>query len=187
MKRFQILAFLLIILVQNASSQKMQSYLSVPGYNEYAKIDTIGNSILPSGRYVTPVGKSIRITNDPYGLKISPDGTVAISMHENAITLINLKNYQTKRIPEYRHNEESPLKKGSFLGIAFHPTKKIVYLSGGDEGTVIIYDFENSKKIDSIKLDGVFDNKQFNGSFTSDLTYLQASNDLLIKTSTTAS
>jgi DNA-binding beta-propeller fold protein YncE len=101
-------------------------------------------------------------------------------MHENAITLINLKNYQTKRIPEYRHNEESPLKKGSFLGIAFHPTKKIVYLSGGDEGTVIIYDYENFKKIDSIKLDGVFDNKQFNGSFTSDLTYLQASNDLLI-------
>ena len=47
-------------------------------------------------------------------------------MHENAITLINLKNYQTKRIPEYHHDEESPLKKGSFLGIAFHPTKKLV-------------------------------------------------------------
>ena len=180
MRRIQFVTLLLIFIFQNAIGQKTQSYLSVPGYNEYAKIDTAGISILPSGRYVRPVGKSIRISNDPFGLKISPDGAVAITMHENAITLINLKNYESKRIPEYNRNNESPLSKGSFLGIAFHPTKKIVYLSGGDEGTVIIYDYENFKKIDSIKLDGVFNNKVFEGSFTSDLAYLKSSNDLLI-------
>lgn len=180
MKRFRLLTLLLVLFSHNTIGQKIQTFLTVPGYNEYAKIDTLGNSILPSGRYVNPVGKSIRITSDPFGLKISPDGSAAITMHENAITLINLKNYQTKRIPEYRRNEESPLKKGSFLGIAFHPAKKIVYLSGGDEGTVIIYDYENFKKIDSIKLDGLFNNKMFEGSFTSDLVYVEASNDLLI-------
>jgi hypothetical protein len=43
-------------------------------------------------------------------------------------------------------------------------TKKIVYLSGGDEGTVVVYDYVNYKKIDSIKLDGIFNNKKYEGS-----------------------
>ncbi len=33
-----------------------------------------GISVLPSGRFVTPAGKFIRITNDPFGMAISPDG-----------------------------------------------------------------------------------------------------------------
>ena len=101
-------------------------------------------------------------------------------MHENALTLIDLKSHHTKRIPEYHKSNESPLKKGSFLGIAFHPSKKIVYLSGGNEGTVIVYDYAQFKKIDSIKLDGQFKGQLFEGSFTSDLVYHSESNDLLI-------
>ena len=75
-----------------ANGQTKQSFLTVPGFKEYAKIDTNGYSILPSGRFVQPAGKSLRITNDPFGLKISPDGSVAITLHENALTLIDLKN-----------------------------------------------------------------------------------------------
>lgn len=157
--------------------QTKQTYLSVPGFKEYSKIDTNSYSVLPSGRYVQPVGTSLRITNDPFGLKISPDGSVAITLHENALTLIDLKSHHTKRIPEYHKSNESPLKKGSFLGIAFHPSKKIVYLSGGNEGTVIVYDYAQFKKIDSIKLNGQFKGQLFEGSFTSDLVYHSESND----------
>ena len=173
--------FLLLLTVTLLSiGQKKIAYLTVPGYNEISKIDTNGISILPSGRYVQPVGKSIRITNDPFGLKIAPDGLVAITIHENALTLIDLQSLQTKRIPEYYKASESPLKNGAFLGIAFHPTKKIVYLSGGDEGTVVVYDYIHYKKIDSIQLDGMLNGINFTGSFTSDLVYHAASNHLLI-------
>ena len=174
--------FLLGLLFTNqfVKSQTQKVFLTVPGFNEVSRIDTNGFSILPSGRFVKPVGKSFRITNDPFGLKISPDGTIAIALHENSISIIDLKNNLVKRVPEYHKSAESPLKEGAFLGIAFHPTKKIVYLSGGDEGTVVIYDFEKFKKIDSIKLDGKFNDIKYEGSFTSDIAYLNKTNDLLI-------
>ncbi len=55
------------------STANAQQILEVPGLNEFAKIDTNGHSVLPSGRYVTPAGKTLRITDDPFGLSISPD------------------------------------------------------------------------------------------------------------------
>ena len=163
-----------------AIAQNKRSILTVPGYNELSRIDTNGTSVLPSGRFITPAGITLRITHDPFGLAISPDQKVAISLHENVFSIIDLKTQTVKRVPDYNKDEESPLKKGSFLGIAFHPSKKIVYLSGGDEGTVIIYDYEKFKKIDSIKLNGIFNNKLFEGSFTSDLALLENTNELLI-------
>lgn len=163
-----------------AIAQNKRTIITVPGYNELSKIDTNGITVLPSGRFITPAGKTLRITHDPFGLAISPDQKVAISLHENVFSIIDLTTQLVKRIPDYNKEEESPLKKGSFLGIAFHPSKKIVYLSGGDEGTVIIYDYEKFKKIKSIKLDGIFNNKLFEGSFTSDLALLEKTNELLI-------
>ena len=163
-----------------SGNTQIVKYLSVPGYNELSKIDTSGYSILPSGRYVQPAGQSIRITHDPFGLAISPDQKVAITMHENAITLIDLQTMQQKRIPDYLKPKENPLKNGSFLGVAFHANKNIVYLSGGDEGSVIIYDYVKYKKVDSILLDGLFAGVKYQGSFTSDLIYSAQKNELFI-------
>ena len=170
----------LIVCLASIGQIQTVNYLSVPGYNEMAKIDPNGYSILPSGRYVTPAGKSIRISHDPFGLAISPDQKVAITMHENAITIIDLATLHQKRIPEYYNKKESPLLKGSFLGVAFDTHKSIVYLSGGDEGSVVVYDYISRKKIDSIYLDGVFNGKKYEGSFTSDLLYYAPKNELLI-------
>lgn len=161
-------------------AQKSISYLSVPGYNQYSKIDIKGKSVLPSGRLVTPVGQTVQITHDPFGLAISPDQSTAITIHDAVFTIIHLNDLSTIRVPDYYNRKNNPVKKGTFLGIAFHPTKKIVYLSGGDEGTVIIYDYEKNLKIDSIILNGVFKNKKYEGSFTSDLLYNFDKNELLI-------
>jgi len=163
-----------------SGNAQIVKYLSVPGYNELSRIDTSGYSILPSGRYVQPVGQSIRITHDPFGLAISPDQKVAITMHENAITLIDLQTMQQNRIPDYLKPKENPLKNGSFLGVAFHANKNIAYLSGGDEGSVIVYDYVQFKKVDSILLDGIFAGVKYQGSFTSDLIYSAQKNELFI-------
>lgn len=179
MKNF-ITIVIIFCLVSSLKAQNKKIILTVPGFNELTKIDTSFKSVLPSGRYISPVGKNIRITNDPFGLAISADNSVAISLHENVFTIIDLKKQIPIRIPDYNKNAENPLKKGSFLGIAFHPTKKIVYLSGGDEGTVIVYDYINFKKIDSININGVFNLINYDGSFTSDIAFLDKTNELLI-------
>lgn len=179
MKFNYIFLFCLAFVTFSATAQPV-NYLSVPGFKELAKIDPAGHSVLPSGRYVTPAEKTIRITHDPFGLAISPDQKVAITMHENAITIIDIATMQQKRIPEYYNKKESPLIKGSFLGVSFDTQKSLVYLSGGDEGSVIVYDYVNYTKVDSIYLDGLFNGVKYQGSFTSDLIYNAPKNELLI-------
>ncbi len=179
MKNNYIFLFCLAFATFSATAQPV-NYLSVPGFKELAKIDPAGHSVLPSGRYVTPAEKMIRITHDPFGLAISPDQKVAITMHENAITIIDIATMQQKRIPEYYNKKESPLIKGAFMGVSFDTQKSLVYLSGGDEGSVIVYDYINYKKIDSIYLDGLFNGVKYQGSFTSDLIYNAPKDELLI-------
>ena len=108
---FSTILIILILITGSSNAQQRFSILTVPGHSELSKIDTGGISILPSGRYVTPAGKTIRITHDPFGLAISPDQETAISLHENVFTIIDLKENTTKRIPDYNKNAENPLKK----------------------------------------------------------------------------
>jgi len=171
---------ILVTLSSPLISQETRNYLSVPGYDKYATINTEGISILPSGRYITPAGQTVKITNDPFGLAISPNGKIAITLHDGVFTIIHLNDLSTVRVPDYKKKISSPLKNGSFLGVAFHPTLNYVYLSGGDEGSVIVYDYENLKTVEKISLDVKFNNEKFEGSFTSDLLFNEAENELLV-------
>jgi len=186
------------------AQQKKINVLSVPGSNQYCKIDTAGISVLPSGRYVTPAGNFIRITNDPFGMAISPDGKKAVTLHNGVFTIIDLVSLNAIRVPGYENKINSPLTheplnsspftndsaknniiptalpQGSFLGVAFAPDSKTVYLSGGDNGAVIVYDIEKLQRIDSISLNGKVAGEDFGDSFTSDLLLDNTSNELLI-------
>ena len=82
-------------------AQKNISYLSVPGVNEYTSIDKNNHTVLPSGRYITPAGSTIQITNDPFGLAISPDGSKTVTLHNGVFTIINNGNLKATRIPSY--------------------------------------------------------------------------------------
>ena len=86
-----VLCLTVILLATNLQAQQKKiNVLSVPGSNQYCKIDTAGISVLPSGRYVTPAGNTIRITNDPFGMAISPDGKKAVTLHNGVFTIIDL-------------------------------------------------------------------------------------------------
>lgn len=159
---------------------KKISVLTVPGTNEYCKINTNGISVLPSGRYVTPAGKTIRITHDPFGMAISPNGRKAVTLHNGVFTIINLADLQATRVPGYDKKIVSPLSNGSFLGVAFSPDSKTVYLSGGDNGAVIVYDISTLQRIDSISLNGIINGENFDDSFTSDLLFNNLTNELLV-------
>jgi len=55
-------------------AQKKQNILQVPGADQFCQINEKGISVLPSGRWVSPAGDLLRITHDPFGMKVSPDG-----------------------------------------------------------------------------------------------------------------
>ena len=159
---------------------KSVNILTVPAGNQYSKIDTAGISVLPSGRFVTPAGTTIRITHDPFGMAISPDQRRAVTLHNGVFTIIDLTTLKHTRVPSYDGKIVSPLSNGSFLGVAFAPDSKSVFLSGGDNGAVIIYDIEKLQRVDSISLNATVDGETFDDSFTSDLLINESKNELLV-------
>ena len=92
------------------TAQKKVTILQVPGKNQFCSINQKGISILPSGRYVTPAGSTIRITNDPFGMAISPDGKKAVTLHNGVFTIIDLTTLQHTRVPGYNNKINSPLR-----------------------------------------------------------------------------
>jgi DNA-binding beta-propeller fold protein YncE len=176
--------FLLIlsfsIFCNSGFSQNKLEILSVPAGNEFAKINVQGTTILPSGRFLTPAGEFIRITNDPFGMAISPDGKKSVTLHNGVFTIIDLPSMGATRVPSYDHKIKSPLSKGSYLGVAFSKDSKTVYLSGGDNGAVILYDIRSFTRLDSISLNGNVAGVDYNDSFTSDLVLNEPDNELLV-------
>lgn len=163
-----------------APQSKQTSILSVPAGQAYNKIDTNGISILPSGRYVTPAGKTIRITHDPFGMALSPDGKKIVTLHNGVFTIIDVHTLGYTRVPSYDGSVASPLSNGSFLGVAFSLDSKTVFLSGGDNGAVIIYNIEKKQRLDSLSLNGEVDGIRYEDSFTSDLLLHEGRNELLV-------
>ena len=178
-KSFLLHLFTAVLFMANAQ-KRSATILTVPAGDRFCTIKEGGVSILPSGRFVTPAGETIRITHDPFGMAISPDGKKAVTLHNGVFTIIDLLSMSNTRVPSYDGKIASPLSNGSFLGVAFSPDSKTVFLSGGDNGAVIIYDISTMLRLDSISLNGTVGTENFNDSFTADLLLNEEKNELLV-------
>lgn len=177
--------FILLIFISAARSgtfaQNLVTVLEVPGSNEYCKIDPKGKSVLPSGRYVSPAGKTFPLSRGPFGLAIAPDENTAAVLHNGVVTIVPLNNPEKAiRIPPYESKEESPLGKSTFIGIAISQDGKTAYLSGGDRGNIIVFDLISLKKTREIHLDTIVGGKKYSDSFSSDLAIDYQLNLLLV-------
>ncbi len=178
---FWLFAFPISLFSQNLTT------LVVPGEADFCKIDTAGKSVLPAGRFVSPAGKTSRIARGAFGLAVSPDEKTALVLHQNGVlTRVDLteKNepLQSPGFSKIIENAKKQVKfhASSYLGVAFAADSRTAFLSGGNDGSVIIFDVEKMEKTDSISLDGFFEGKKYEDSFTSDLTIDRAKNQLLV-------
>jgi DNA-binding beta-propeller fold protein YncE len=170
----------IIFLTASCSQDKTVQILTVPAENQLTAINEQGATILPSGRFLTPAGKLLRITSDPFGMAVSPDGKKVVTLHNGVFTVIDIEKLTTTRIPDYQKKIKSPFSNGSFLGVTFLNDSKTICLSGGDNGAVIIYDIDRLVRTDSISLDGIIDGIEYRDSFTSDLLYDGKKDELLV-------
>ncbi len=124
----------------------------VPGRLDYCKINENGISVLPSGRFVSPVGEKIRVHRAPYGLAVSNDGKFAVALHSGAVTLVemSISASQVSRFPEFDGKGIDIIKGASFVGASFSNNNRVVYLSGGDKGKIWMFDVILKKVIDSV-------------------------------------
>ncbi|GAC1387523.1 MAG: beta-propeller fold lactonase family protein [Ginsengibacter sp.] len=178
-KNFFIGVFI-ICLFNSLYGQNKFTYLTVPGTEQFTHIDKDGITVLPSGRFVTPAGAVIQITRSPFGMAISPDGKKSVVLHNGVITIVNNETMKSIRVPSYDSTIASPFSNGSFLGVAFSTDSKELFLSGGDNGAVLFYDINNLKRTDSISLNGYFNHRFYQDSFTSDILLNASNNELLV-------
>jgi DNA-binding beta-propeller fold protein YncE len=179
--RLSILVFVAFLSLNALFAQKTVSFNTVPAGDAYNIINPKGNSIIPSGRYITPAGHATRIARGPYGLAIAPDENQLLILHHNAIvTVVDPRKPDDILFAPSLDKKIPAIGQAAFLGAVYAQDGKTAYLSGGDKGTVLVVDPVTLLKKSEIQLDGTFQGRKYEDSFTSDLTLDAQRNELLV-------
>jgi YVTN family beta-propeller protein len=138
-----------------------------PAGESYALVGASG-TILPGGRILKPLGVQIETGPGPFGLAVSPRGTVAtadIGYEQFGITIVEPPG---KRDP-WRVGHlwaRGPDWKGVTSGIAFD-SEKSIWISEGDSGQIRQIDIGTGDRRKVVSLNSV----EWTGSVTVDLAY----------------
>ncbi len=123
-----------------------------PAGNRYCRIDPAGESIIPNGRIVKPMGKTYRIAPHPFGLTLSPDGRTAVTANSgtNPFSLTIIDNVfgeqpAIRQIPEGAQTKDDVLS-AVFMGLAISPDGQWVYAAGGQSNKVYIFNLKTGEK-----------------------------------------
>jgi len=154
--------FLLILIFHIMSESYGQNTLtklkvvSSPAASLYTHIDKTGRTVIPNGRILTPFGRSIEVAPHPFGLTLSPDGSIAVTANSgiSPISISIIKNLQSSKptvmqIPPGASTDKGVLA-SVFMGLAISPDNKVVYVAGGQENKIYLFSIETGVKLDSI-------------------------------------
>ena len=149
------IASLLLIFIQGCSHNDVW-IATAPAGNRYCTINQEGETIIPNGRIITPAGKSYRVAPHPYGLTLSQDGSIAVTANSGtsplSITIIkDLYSGQPEilQIPPGPATDKGVLA-SVFMGLAISPDNQTVYVSGGQENKIYMFDLNKGKALGGI-------------------------------------
>jgi len=155
--------------------QVSNAAMSAPAGNRPAKIDPAGETILPNGRLITPLGKQVKVAPHPYGLALSPDGKTLVTVNSGtkpfSISIITgLEDPQPQVVqipPGFDSAGADP--ESVFMGAAIAPDHRTLYVSEGNNGRIGIFDLVTHQRLGSFSLDGAYNGTTYNNSLTSTL------------------
>ena len=161
--------------VDQNEEQNVPWIISVPAGNEYTKIDKSGNTIIPNGRFLTPAGKSIETAPHPYGLTLSPDGNVAVTANSGtdpiSITIVRniLSDHpEVQQIPP-GHSTDKGILASVFMGLAISPDSKVVYVAGGQENKIYVFDLDTGESLGDIDCASIAEESDYSHGYIGDL------------------
>ncbi|MCA9438662.1 MAG: hypothetical protein KC978_22950, partial [Candidatus Omnitrophica bacterium] len=149
--------FLFPILLANSEfCEGKVTVLSAPANSLYTRIDPDGTTIIPNGRFVRPLGKTVRVAPHPFGLELSRDGNTAITANSGVdpLSISIIRNLQSdqpeiEQIPPGPTTDEGVLA-SVFMGLAIADDNKTVYVAAGQENAIAIMDIEAGTRTGSI-------------------------------------
>ncbi len=139
-----------------SSAQKQEYVITAPAGNKFTHIDKNGETVIPNGRIITPTGKCFTVAPHPYGLAISNDGNIAVTANSGIVPLsitilrnLNSGNPDIQQIPPGPATDKGVLA-SVFMGLAISPDNKMVYVAGGQENKIFIFDIATGDKTGTI-------------------------------------
>ncbi len=149
MKRTFLSAVVLVVFLifsYSCTSEKEEVWIaSAPSGSEYTHIDREGITVIPNGRLITPLGRSITVAPHPYGLVLSPDGRIAVTANSGtsplSITIIRniLSDHpEIQQVPPGYWTDKGVLA-SVFMGLAIAPDNETVYVAGGQENKIYMF------------------------------------------------
>ncbi|WP_206609908.1 alkaline phosphatase family protein [Maribellus luteus] len=145
--------FALVFLVACTQNTKVDPWIvTSPSGNQFTSIDKTGTTVIPNGRLLTPAGKSIEVAPHPYGLTLSPDGNTAVTANSGtnplSITFIRdilSENPEVQQVPPGPSTDRGVLA-SVFMGLAISNDNSEVYVAGGQENKIFIFDVITGEK-----------------------------------------
>ncbi len=156
-------------------AQTPTPYLHAPSVNTYAKHDPNGLTILPTGRYLKPVGKHLPLARWPHGLALAPDGATAFVASEGVGQLITQWNSDKPTVTPITMeagDNDTPARqrRRTNTGAAvFAPDGKTLYWSSGESGEIYVVDVAAHQVTGSIALNGETGGRTWADSFAMDI------------------
>jgi DNA-binding beta-propeller fold protein YncE len=147
---------LIFLFISTLAQAQIQYEVTPPAGNLPAMANKNNISVLPNGRFITPMGRQFITAPHPYGLTLSKDGTVAITSNSGinpfSISIIkglNGANPKVIQVPEGAKTDNGILE-ACFMGLAINKTNTIVYVSGGETNKIHLFNINSGKKLGTI-------------------------------------
>lgn len=143
--------FILIGLMISSCSQTPKAdpwIITAPAGSRPIAINKNGETVIPNGRILTPAGKSIVVAPHPYGLALSPDGQTAITANSGTSPLsISILHNIVSEHPEVQQIPPGPstdrgILASVFMGLAISKDNQTVYVAGGQENKIYLFDLK---------------------------------------------
>jgi DNA-binding beta-propeller fold protein YncE len=144
--------------------------LRAPAGDRPVSIVPGGETVLPSGRLITPLGNCVKLAPHPFGLTLSPDGKTLVTANSGTqpfsvsiITNLQSREPQVAQIPPgFKSSDTDP--ESVFLGVAVAPDNRTLYVSEGNNGRVGIFDLITQQRLYSLSIDGNFQGTLYQNS-----------------------
>ncbi len=122
--------------------------------------------VLINGRFVTPAGRYALTQSYSWGMALSADESRAVLLDAMAFQTISTAEPRViDRMPPFGAKPPKWLEQGTYMGCAFSPDGKKLYLSSANQGLIVVYDLDEKRVVAEIGINGGEYRDSFLGDF----------------------
>ena len=120
------------------------TYFESPAGSRFAKINYDGETVLPNGRLLTPLGSRLYTRDNLWRIELSPNERTAVGLTDSGLSIFDLTEANPKQ-------KSIAYKDGSICGTFSADGTKYI-MGGGETGDLVIYDTSSWEISDRITL-----------------------------------